>query len=320
MGQHRVSKIGLGLWQFGSPQWELGDDRGTSRAGSIVQRSLDFGINLFDTAEIYGHGRSEEIFGGALGGRRSEAVVATKVTPWHIWRSGVVNAANRSLGRLGMDVIDLYQVHWPNRFIPISSTMRGMRDLIDAGKVREAGVSNFPLSLWRTADRHLGRPVVSNQVQFSLLDMTPLDDLVPFAQQNDRVIIAYSPLAQGVLGGRYHAGATPTDFRASNPLFSTQGIDATALLVEDLSEIARKHEATPSQIALAWLLHIPNVVAIPGARTVEQVEENAGAAEIELSEDEWQRLKSRAASIRPPRQRRKRVRIASLILGARFGR
>ena len=198
--------------------------------------------------------------------------------------------------------------------------MHGMRDLIDAGKVREVGVSNFPLGLWQTADRHLGRAVVSNQAQFSLLDMTPLDDLVPFAKENDRVIIAYSPLAQGVLGGRYHSGATPTDFRASNPLFSAKGIDATTLLVEDLGEIARKHEATPSQIALAWLLHIPNVVAIPGARTVEQVEENAGAAEIELSEDEWQRLKSRAASIRPPRQRRKRVRIASLILGARFGR
>lgn len=317
LGDQRASAIGLGLWQFGSQEWGWGRNFDEPAATEIVQRALDLGINFFDTAEIYGNGRSERIFAKALAERRDEAIIATKVTPTHATRRGVVRAAERSLARLGTDVIDLYQVHWPNRFVPVRWTMAGMRDLFDAGKVRQVGVSNFPLSLWQTAERALARPVIANQVLFHLLERSPLDDLLPYAKENGRVIIAYSPLAQGALGGRYGRDEVPSDFRASQPLFSNASLDKVAPLREELTSVARAHGATPAQIALAWLLHLPNVIAIPGSRDVAHVEENAAAADIDLTEEEWQRLTSRAQSIPPRPGRRRLARLAGWALGAR---
>ena len=316
LGDRQASAIGLGLWQFGSREWGWGEDLGEEAAHRIVDRALERGINLFDTAELYGGGRSEEILSRALAGRRDQAIIATKVHPLHASRKGVVEAADRSLARLGIDTIDLYQVHWPNRYIPISWTMRGMRDLLDAGKIREVGVSNFRLSSWLAAERSLGRPVISNQVQFHLLDQSPMRDLLPYAQRAGRVIIAYSPLAQGVLGGRYDSGNLPTDFRAANPQFSGASFERVAPLLDVLRAVARGHEATPAQIALAWLLHLPNVIAIPGARSVEQVEANAAAADIELSQDEWQRLTEAAQAVAPRRRRHGIKRVAAWLLGA----
>jgi len=312
----KVSAIGLGLWQFGSAEWGWGRDFGEEDAGAIVQRALDLGITFFDTAELYGRGRSEEILGRALAGRRDEAFIATKVSPVHLTRGAVVEAAERSLERIGTERIDLYQVHWPNRFVPLKQTMRGMLSLLEAGKIGSAGVSNFPLPLWRKADRALGRDLVANQVQFHLLDQPPLDELVPFAQANQRTVIAYSPLAQGVLGGRYDAGNLPRDFRASNPSFSSASFAAVAPLLEELRSVAGARNVTPAQIALAWLLRIPNVIAIPGARTVDQVEANAAAADIELGAEEWTRLRDAGRRVRPPKSRPLLKRLAAWLLGA----
>ena len=317
LGGKSTSVVGLGLWQFGSPEWGWGPDLGEAAAIEIVNRALDLGINLMDTAELYGDGKSEEILAKALGSRREEAIIATKVSPTHVTRSRVKQAADRSLSRLKIDTIDLYQVHWPNRFIRQKSTMTGMRELLESGKISEVGVSNYPLKLWQKSEDALGRPVIANQVEFHLLDRSPLQDLVPHAQRTGSVIIAYSPLAQGALGGRYDSGNLPADFRSSNPMFSKSGFETIAPLVDELRAVGEAHNATPAQIALAWLLHIPQVVVIPGARSVEQVEANASAADIELSDAEWTRLKETAEVVTPAASRRKLTRIAAWLLGAR---
>jgi aryl-alcohol dehydrogenase-like predicted oxidoreductase len=174
-----------------------------------------------------------------------------------------------------------------------------MRQLLDEDRIGAAGVSNYSLDRWRAADEALGRPVVSNQVQFSLAHAGPLADLVPFAEREDRVVIAYSPLAQGLLGGRYGVDHRPGGVRAVNPLFGTENLQRVAPLLAVLREVADAHDARPAQIALAWLLALPRVVVIPGASSVEQVEFNAAAAELDLADDERAALTDAARAFSP---------------------
>ena len=289
VGGARVSRIGLGCWQFGSNEWGYGQAYAGGVAGQLVRRALDLGMNLIDTAEIYGFGLSEKIVGGALGSRRPEAFLATKLFPVLPLDPIVRQRARSSLRRLRTDVIDLYQVHWPNPLVPIGTTMAGLRRLIEEGRVRHAGVSNFRLPQWLAADAALGRPVLSNQVRFSLLALRPLLHQVPFAQREDRMIMAYSPLAQGLLSGRYDGTRQPVGVvRRRNPYFMHP--ELYQVLMDSLREVAAAHQATPSQVALAWLIRHPNVVAIPGASSLRQLEENAAAAEINLSDDEAEAL------------------------------
>jgi len=291
----RVSVIGLGCWQFGSGEWGYGKEYADREAGAIVNRALDLGINLIDTAEIYGLGRSESIVGRAIATRRDEVFLATKILPVFPIASVVRRRAEGSARRLGVSKLDLYQLHFPNPVIPISRAMAGMRSLQRTGLVGHVGVSNYSLKGWHAAEKALGSPVLSNQVQFSLVRRKPLDALVPYAQQAGRLVIAYSPLAQGFLSGRYDATHPPTGtVRRRNSLFNPANLDRGARLIEALREIGKAHGATPSQVALAWLIRIPNVVAIPGASRVSQVEENAAAADLALSDDEDARLRGLA--------------------------
>src|SRR5687767_9226539 len=197
----KVSAIGLGTWQFYAPEWGYGSSYAKEVAAPLVTRALELGITLFDTAEIYGLGRSEKILGEALGSRRDEAFIATKITPIVPVAPLVEQRARASLKRLGTDRIDLYQLHWPNPVVSDGPAMAGMRRLIDEGVVKHAGVSNYKLARWQSAERALGGPVLSNQVRFNLVERRPLLDLVPFAHSEGRIVIAYSPLAQGLLGG-----------------------------------------------------------------------------------------------------------------------
>ena len=199
VGEVRVSAIGLGCWQFGSMEWGYGREYLDKEAVEIVHRALDLGINLIDTAEIYGFGKSERAVGRAIEGRRDEAFVATKVFPVLPIAPVVEQRGRASARRLGIDTIDLYQIHQPNPVVPIGNQMEGMRRLQDSGLVRHVGVSNFSLSKWQAAERAHGSPVISNQVQYSLACRGPDEGLVPFAGKSDRMIIAYSPLAQGFL-------------------------------------------------------------------------------------------------------------------------
>jgi aryl-alcohol dehydrogenase-like predicted oxidoreductase len=298
-GLGAVSRVGLGTWQFGSREWGYGDAYASGEAKAIVRRAREVGITLFDTAEVYGFGRSERILGDALGDERADVVVASKVFPVAPFPPVVRNRLAGSARRLGLDRVPLYQVHQPNPVVPDSVIMPGMRQLLEEGRIGAVGVSNYSLARWRAADAALGRPVVSNQVHFSLAAPSALDDLVPFAEREDRMVMAYSPLAQGLLGGRYTVENRPGGVRAANPLFGTENLRRAEPLLDVLREVAAAHDVAPAQIALAWLVSLPRVVVIPGASSVAQVEANAAAADIDLRPDEQAALTTAARAFRP---------------------
>jgi len=298
----RVSAIGLGTWQFGSWEWGYGASYASGEAAAIVARALELGINLIDTAEAYGLGRSERILGAALGRRRADAFVATKIFPIFPLAPVVEQRARASASRLGVETIDLYQVHWPNPVVPIATTMEGMRRVQRSGLVRHVGVSNFSLSQWQAAEEALGGPVLANQVEYNLVARRAERHLLPHAARAGRLIIAYSPLAQGFLSARYDASHPPAGLvRRWNALFLPENLAAGAELLGALRDIAARHRATPAQVALAWVTRRPNVVAIPGASSVAQLEANAAAADLELSDAEDGQLSAASAAFQPRR-------------------
>jgi len=300
VGGARMSAIGLGTWQFGSREWGYGTQYAERDAEAIVHRALEVGITLFDTAEAYAFGRSERILGRALGDRRDEAFLATKIFPVLPLGPVVRQRARGSARRLGVKSIDLYQLHQPNPLVPLSSTMPAFAQLMDEGVVGHAGVSNYSLGRWQAAEEALGRPVLSNQVPYNLVDRRPEGELLPWAQAHDRLIIAYSPLAQGLLSGRYDAEHRPSGMvRVNSPAFLPENLRLAQPLLEVLRSVAGAHGATPSQVALAWLIRRPNVVVIPGASSVAQVEANAAAAELELSDAEDQALRAASDAFHP---------------------
>jgi aryl-alcohol dehydrogenase-like predicted oxidoreductase len=298
----RLSVVGLGTWQFGSKDWGYGADYAQNEAATIVARALDLGVNVIDTAEIYGRNESERIVGRAIFGRRDDVFVATKLLPIMPLASVVERHGRASAQRLGIDTIDLYQVHFPNPVVPITQQMRGMRRLLDAHVIDHVGVSNFTLGRWRAAERALGSPVLSNQVQYSLAVRKPDTDLVPYAGSNDRLIIAYSPLAKGLLSGRYDATNLPTDpARANDSLFLPQNVVAVRDLLESVRTVAKNHDATSSQVALAWVVSHPNVIAIPGASSRAQLESNVAAADLQLDDQEIGELTAASDAFHPVR-------------------
>ena len=294
-----VSRIGLGTWQFGSREWGYGDEYADREARRIVRRALELGVTLFDTAELYAFGRSERILGDALGEDRSAVVVATKLFPVAPFPPVIRQRLAGSARRLGLETVPLYQVHQPNPLVHDSVIMSGMRSLLDEDRIRAVGVSNYSLDRWRAADTALGRPVVSNQVNFSLARPGPLEHLVPFAEREGRLVIAYSPLAQGLLSGRYTAENRPGGVRATNSLFGSENLRRFEPLLAVLREVADAQQAKPAQIALAWLLSLPRVVVIPGASSVEQLESNAAAADLILADDEQAALTAAARAFTP---------------------
>jgi aryl-alcohol dehydrogenase-like predicted oxidoreductase len=313
----QISRIGLGTWQFGSRDWGYGEPYAGQEAHAIVRRALELGVTLFDTAEIYGYGRSERILGVALGDDKESVFLATKIFPIVPVAPVVEQRAVASANRLGARRLDLYQVHQPNPLVRDGTIMRGMRALQRVGLVGEVGVSNYPLDRWRAAEEALGSRVLSNQVRYNLIDRSPERDLLPFAQAHGHIVIAYSPLAQGLLSGRYHRDNRPVNrVRAANPLFLPDNIERASDLIAVLREVAGAHSASPAQVALAWVIHHPAVAAIPGASSVEQLESNVAAAEIELSDDEYQALQDASARFRPITGRAALPRL----IRARFGR
>lgn len=287
---NKISAIGLGTWQFGSKEWGYGVEYAERTAFELVHRALELGVNLIDTAEFYGFGKSESVVGNAISGLRDQVFVATKLFPIFPIRRNVVARAKSSATRLGIEEIDLYQLHWPNPLIPITQTAKGLRDILDEGIASNVGVSNFSLGQWREAEVALGRSVISNQVHFSLLTRGAEIELLPFAQANDRLIIAYSPLEQGILTGKYSAENRPKGMRSVRKNFLPSNLYRLRPLLDKLASIAKSHDATAGQISLAWLIAKPNVAAIPGAASIAQLESNIAAAEIDLSRNEIETL------------------------------
>jgi aryl-alcohol dehydrogenase-like predicted oxidoreductase len=298
-----ISVIGLGTWQFGSREWGYGADYDEREAAAIVRRALELGVTLFDTAEIYGFGRSERILGGALrsaGVDPEQVVIATKMFPVLPVAPVVEQRAVASADRLGVRRIGLYQVHQPNPVVRDGTTMRGMRALRSVGLVDQIGVSNYSLERWQAAEAALGAPVLSNQVQYSLAHAGPEADLVPYARRERRLVIAWSPLAQGLLSGRYDERNRPVSgVRSLNPLFLPENLRRAGPLIELLREVADAHQVGCAQVALAWLVRHGCVAAIPGASSVEQLERNVAAADLVLTADETTALTEAARAFRP---------------------
>jgi len=290
----RLSPVGLGTWAWGSRYlWGYGSsyDRGDLEAA--WRASIDAGVNWVDTAEVYGSGESERIIGGLLRGTREEVLVATKFFPLRLTPWAARRAAERSARRLGVGAVDLYQVHWPNPMHPIGATMRAMERLVREGKVRHVGVSNFGPARLRAAMEAMSREeVVSDQVHYNLLQRKPeRTGLVELARREGVAIIAYSPLAQGVLTDKYGPGMPrPGGMRRFERKFARGRLECVRPLVQELRAIGQAQGRTTSQVALAWLLKDPNVLTIPGAKNGEQAALNALAARTAVPEEALGRI------------------------------
>ena len=260
-----IPVVGLGTWGIGG---EMGPDSSRDEAGIRALRlGLDLEMKFIDTAEMYGAGHSEEVVARALEGRRDRVFVASKVSPRHFAYNDVLDAAKRSLKRLGLKQIDLYQLHWPSSKIPIAETMRAMEKLVSDGLTRYIGVSNFSVEQMKEAQQSLSHEkIVSNQVEFSLVDRSVEARILPYCQKEGLTLIAYSPLGQGKIP------------RGRGSSFKV------------LDEIAAKLDKSRNQVALGWVLQHDSVVAIPKAADPEHVKENAEVADWKLGSEDYQRL------------------------------
>ena len=300
-----VTPVGLGCWQFSGGEGLAGrfwEALPQSTVNRVVEASLAGGINWFDTAEMYGNGVSERALAAALvnaGRKNGDVVVATKWAPIFRTAKSIGATIRQRLDCLDPFSIDLHQVHNPFGFSSVEAEMKSMADLVADGKIRSVGVSNFGVARMRRAHAALakqGLVLASNQVKYSLLDRrVESKGIVAAAEELGVTIIAYSPLEQGLLTGKYHLNPeyvrTRPGPRKWMGRFRARGLERSRQLVEELGRIARAHGATSAQIALAWLCRFhPNVVVIPGASRVEQAEENRGALQVTLSQNELDRL------------------------------
>ncbi len=275
-----VSRLGLGAWQASGKPW--GEDVKEEDCIEAVVRANELGINLVDTAEGYGQGRSEEVVGKAIKRlNRDDILVATKVTGSHLRYDQVIKACELSIKRLGVESIDLYQIHWPSVWdqVPLKETMKALEKLYKEGKVRSIGVSNFAVRDMEEARSALSfTDIVSNQVQYNMVHREIEKEVLPYCQREGITVLAWGPLAEGALSGKYSESNPPRDsVRVSHPYFWPQNIEAINKVVNISEEIGRTKGKTPVQVALNWLLAKKGVVPIPGAKTPKQAEENAGA-------------------------------------------
>lgn len=281
----QLTVIGLGCWLMGKSEWHAVDDAASVRA---IHAALDAGINWLDTAEVYGKGHSEEIIGRVLAERgRDDLLIATKVWAGNLSRENVPAALEGSLRRLGTDYVDLYQIHRPNRNIPLSETMEALVKLQEQGKVRYLGVSNFSVAQMQEALQY--GPIVSSQPAYSLFFRYIEKREVPFCLEHNIGIIPYSPLAQGLLTGKFSPDWRPPDDdnRRFNRLFMEPTYSVALEQVEKLRQIGDKYGKTPAQVALRWLLQQPGVTSvIAGAREASHVADNVGAAGWELAPED----------------------------------
>jgi len=311
----RVPSVIFGAWAAGGWYWGPQDDADSIRA---IHAALDAGITCIDTAPIYGMGHSEEVVGKAIRGRRDKVLLATKCglrwdtpgegcDPWtykaidgsehsvvrNLRKQAVIAEVEQSLKRLGTDVIDLYQCHWPDRSTPIAETMEAMVTLQKQGKIRAIGVSNFTPDMMAECQRVA--PLASDQPKYSLLARGIEADVLPFCREHQVGVIVYSPLEQGILTGKVTLGRTfpASDYRNGHPWFQAPNRARVLAALEKVKPIAVAHRATLGQVALAWIIAQPGATsAIVGARTPEQSRENAKAAGLRLTVAELQQIRT----------------------------
>lgn len=299
-----LTRIGLGTWAIGGGGWDYGwGPQDDARSLAAIDRALELGINWIDTAPAYGLGHSEEIVGRAISGRRSDVIVATKCglvwdegahsTYGRLTAESVRREAEDSLRRLGVDVIDLYQIHWPDPEEQIEEAWAAIAELIAEGKVRYGGVSNFGVEqLKRIQPIH---PVASLQPPYNMLERGIEDELLPYCAEHDIGVVAYSPMQSGMLTGKYDRESIEAmpdeDWRKDSTHFTELELSANLRLIEGLRPIAERNDRTLPQLAIAWVLERPEVTAaIVGARRPEQIEETVVAGTWSLSKEDLQEV------------------------------
>jgi aryl-alcohol dehydrogenase-like predicted oxidoreductase len=297
-----VGEIGYGAmgltWAYGEP---IAPER-EQDAIALVHRAVDLGVTLFDTAEMYGPYTNEQLLGKALRGRRDRVVVATKtgIVPQprgsnlQLQRDGrpeaIRTAIDGSLERLGVEYVDLYQLHRVDPKVPVEESVGAMAELITAGKVRAIGLSEVDVETLRRA--RAVHPIATVQSELSLWTRDALPEIVPYCEAHDVGFLAYSPLGRGYLTGRLsQSDIRADDFRASLPRFQGENFERNKFIVERVEAVAKRSGATNGQVALAWVLaQSENVVPIPGTKRIQYLEENVAAASVRLSERDLEEL------------------------------
>jgi aryl-alcohol dehydrogenase-like predicted oxidoreductase len=286
-----VTPIGFGTWAWGdSLFWGYGKDYGEADLKLAFQAAINKGITFLDTAEIYGLGKSEELLGKFIKETNATTQIASKYMPlpWRFRSEDLADAVTASLKRLRMPSMDLYQVHWPfPSLLSQEGLMNALADEVEQGRIKAIGVSNYNAEQMREAHKLLakrGIPLAVNQMRYSLITREiESNGVMAAAQELDITILAYSPLAQGLLTGKYTATNPPSGARSMDQRFKGAGLRKVQPLLEKLSELGEKYGKTQAQVALNWLICQPGVIPIPGIKSAAQVEQNAGALGWELS-------------------------------------
>ncbi len=303
-----ISKIGFGTWALGGgAHWGDQDD---SDAVAAVEKALDVGMTFLDTAEAYGKGKSEKIVGRALKGKkRDKAVIASKVAPGNLQADELKRHCEKSLQRLDTDRIDLYQVHWPNPNIPITETLQALQELKEEGKIRAIGISNFgPRDMNKIFDTEV--QVASNQLAYNLAFRAIEYDILPVCRENGLSVLAYSPLMQGVLTGKFAKPEDVSDERARTRIYDSErhlyanhgeaGAEEEIFdFLDVLNEVSESLGETMAHVALAWVSDQEGVgTAIVGGRNPDQVNRNVKAGDLTLPKDAMRRLTDESENIK----------------------
>jgi aryl-alcohol dehydrogenase-like predicted oxidoreductase len=309
----KVTAVTLGTWAIGGWMWGGQDE---SDALDAIRRSVDLGVTSIDTAAVYGFGSSEELVGKAIAGRRDQVQILTKYgLRWDIDGNGeehfdtvdsegnpvtiykhakadsVIEECERSLKQLGVETIDLYQCHWRDRTTPVEETLAAVDKLLKDGKIRAAGVSNFAPDEILAANQVV--PLASDQPPFSMVNRSAEKDVIPTCRENGIGVIVYSPLERGLLTGKVTMDREfpETDHRSRNPFFAKENRRRVLDFLDKLRPVADGHDATLAQLVICWTIHRPGITAaLVGARNVQQAEQNAAAADLELSDEEMRRI------------------------------
>jgi aryl-alcohol dehydrogenase-like predicted oxidoreductase len=293
-----VPRLGVGAMTWSdSPGREAAQVQPQTEAAGAFHESVAAGVRFFDTAEIYGWGSSERVVGSLVRSEPERVVIASKYAPLpnRFSARSVSRALEASLERLGMESLDLYQVHFPFSWLGVEGLMGALADAVAAGKIRYVGVSNYSAAQMRRAHEALARrgvPLVSNQVEYSLVRRDPeRNGVLAACRELEITLIAYSPLGRGLLTGKYRPGSNVRDGRRFYRQFRGRNLARLMPLVAALEEIGQENGGkTPAQVALNWLMRQPEVLPIPGARNAKQARQNAGATGWEMTPEEAGRL------------------------------
>jgi len=285
----KISKITHGCMELGGGPWETLDKKHNI---ALLEQALDMGVTSFDTAEIYGNGNSERIVGEALKTKRNDCFIASKVARENLKYDDVIKACENSLKNLQTDYIDLLYVHWPSYEVPIEETMNAFNKLKSDGKIRAIGVSNFSLEQIKQAQKYA--QIDALQPEYNMLERSIENGLLKHCNENQISVLSYNSIAKGILSGAFHLygkALAEDDFRQQKLVFKPHNLKLEQPLLNLLSDIANTHEATVSQISIAWVIAQKGMSsAIVGTQNTKHFEENIKAVDIELSNDEIKQI------------------------------